>query len=55
VDCAGDHRIALLALASAVLAGGESEITGFSCVDTSYPDAATDAKRVLTGAELSRR
>ncbi len=52
VNCAGDHRIALLALACAVLAGGESEITGFSCADTSYPGATVDAKALLQGVEL---
>lgn len=54
VDCAGDHRIVILALACAMLAGGQSEIAGFDCVDTSYPEFVADARRLLTGAELAQ-
>ncbi len=54
VECAGDHRIAMLALACAMLAGGQSEIKGFSSADISYPGLVADADRLLTGAELAQ-
>jgi len=53
VECAGDHRIAILALACAVLAGGESEIRGFSSTGISYPGLVADARKLLSGAEFA--
>jgi 3-phosphoshikimate 1-carboxyvinyltransferase len=52
VECAGDHRIAMLALGCAVLAEGESEIAGFGSVAVSYPGLLTDVGKLLTGVEF---
>jgi len=54
VECAGDHRIAMLALACATLAGGESEITGFSSADISYPGLIADSGKLLSGVEFAQ-
>ena len=54
VECAGDHRIAMLALACAVLADGGSEIMGFSSTGISYPGLITDARKLLSGAEFAQ-
>ena len=47
VDCGDDHRIALLALACALLAGGESTLHNFASADMSYPGVGEEAKNGL--------
>jgi 3-phosphoshikimate 1-carboxyvinyltransferase len=47
VDCRDDHRIALLALACALLAGGESTLHNFASADVSYPGVWEEAKTGL--------
>jgi 5-enolpyruvylshikimate-3-phosphate synthase len=47
VDCGADHRIALLALASALLANGESTLHNFASADVSYPGVWEDVKKDL--------
>ena len=54
VECADDHRIAMLAFACAVLAGGESEIRGFSSTGISYPGLIADARKLLSGVEFAQ-
>jgi len=54
VECAGDHRIAMLALACAVLAGGQSEVKGIGSVDVSYPGLIEDAGKLLSGVEFAQ-
>jgi 3-phosphoshikimate 1-carboxyvinyltransferase len=46
VDCGTDHRIAILALACALLAGGESTLHNFASADVSYPGVA-DVPRLV--------
>ncbi len=46
-DCGDDHRIALLALACALLAGGESTLHKFSSADVSYPLVSDAVKAVI--------
>jgi 3-phosphoshikimate 1-carboxyvinyltransferase len=45
VDCGDDHRIALLALACALLAGGESTLHNLANADVSYPRVWEDVNK----------
>ncbi len=47
VDCGADHRIALLALACALFAGGQSTLHNFSSANVSYPGVREEAKNGL--------
>ncbi len=42
VDSAGDHRIAMAAAIGGAAAVGETTVTGFRCVGTSYPAFLAD-------------
>lgn len=53
VEVPNDHRMAMLALACALLAGGKSVIRNFSTVDASWPGLAEClAESVLSGVSL---
>jgi 3-phosphoshikimate 1-carboxyvinyltransferase len=47
VDCGDDHRIALLALACAMLADGESTLHNLAGADVSYPGVADVSRLVV--------
>jgi len=63
VDAGGDHRIAMLALGCALLAGtesaeeevatmNESEIAGWECADVSWPNLVEDMSPIVAGAVM---
>ena len=55
VDSGGDHRMAMLGLASALVAGaGESRVGGFACAEVSYPGLLADVRQAVNGAECER-
>ncbi len=53
VDSGGDHRMAMLGLACALVAGeGESRVRDFTGAEVSYPGLLADARKAVEGAEF---
>lgn len=54
VESGGDHRMAMLGLACALVAGGgESRVRDFTCAEVSYPGLLADARRLVRGVGIS--
>jgi 3-phosphoshikimate 1-carboxyvinyltransferase len=53
VESGGDHRMAMLGLACALVAGeGESRVRDFTGAEVSYPGLLADARKAVEGAEF---